>query len=910
MARAGTVEVLLTGDMAGLEKALQRAEKAMEGTASRLRSVAGTLAIGVTAPLAALGGVALNSSIGFEQAMAGVAKTVDAPEEAIARLGQGFTELSEVIPVARTELAGIAEEAGQLGVAFDKIPQFTRVVADLRVATNLGQEAGTTLARLANIMGDVDPAFDRMGATIVDLGNNSASTEREIADMALRIAGAGKVIGLYHPEVMAFAAGLSSVGIESEAGGTAISRVMVEIANAVRSGGEKLGKFAQVAGMSSAEFKEAFEQDAAGAVISFIEGLGRLDAAGVNVFAVLEDVEFQNVRIRDALLRATGAGDLLRRSLDLGRDAWQENTALTAEAERFYQTTGNQLVILRNRVNNIAGELGDVLVPALIKVVDAAEPVIQIVRTLVQVFADLSEPVQMIIIATGALLAMLAPLAFGLSTVVSTVGVLAGTAGAAGASVGFFSMSLATLGALLTPGGVLLAGLALLAALWVRNKIEAAEAARVAEEATQKYLASMSKLDKEQTFNRLGAAKRALAKAEQELADLRAKAEEERSRVRPGGYLTGGITGIVSDETNARIKAQEEHIGRLKAGISQLEKQYIDLAKAEQVAANVVPPPTPGSFDFGASEQAKQIVEIHQDLAMALQTAAGMERLLGDAFDENRAKASAYRSAIQALLEEGVDPASPKLQEYAAALLEAEAATKAADDAEKAAQEAKRERDRLEADALAIVQQAMTAQERYTQQVKRLDSALAEGLITQEQYNKAVGYLDDELAKSTKSMAQTLKEQGVAAGEALIRGLLTGSRNMGDLMKNAVINLAIAKIMGPLKLALGIRSPSRVFMGYGEMIGQGLAIGIESSADRVARATDHLFGAVTPPSLAPAFSLAAPSAAAVSMAGAGRIDLDPSRLPRPLTPFEAARDHQWQALIRESVNVSRSQGWR
>src|SRR5690606_40896677 len=74
-----------------------------------------------------------------------------------------------------------------------------------------------------------------------------------------------------HDALPSFAGALSSVGIEAEAGGTAFSRVMLNMNTAVQKGGKELEGFAQVAGMSTQEFKKAFEKDAATAIIAFIE---------------------------------------------------------------------------------------------------------------------------------------------------------------------------------------------------------------------------------------------------------------------------------------------------------------------------------------------------------------------------------------------------------------------------------------------------------------------------------------------------------------------------------------------------------------------------------------------------------------------------------------------------------------
>lgn len=306
------------------------------------------------------------ASMDFESAMTGVAKTTDFTDEELAAMSESIQEMSTEIPATTDELAGIAEAAGQLGIHKESLLDFTEIMAMLGTATNMtADEAATSLSRLANITGMSQEDFDRLGATIVDLGNNLATTEKEIVDMSLRIAGAGAQVGMTEAEIMSFSGALSSVGIEAEAGGSAFSTLISNMSLAVQKGGDELAQFADVAGMSAGEFAAAFEDDAASAIIQFIQGLGAMDSQGRSAIAVLDEMGLSDIRMRDALLRAAGASDTFTNALQIGSSAWEANTALTTEASKRYATTQSQLTMMQNAYNNLKVAIGDAYTPAL-----------------------------------------------------------------------------------------------------------------------------------------------------------------------------------------------------------------------------------------------------------------------------------------------------------------------------------------------------------------------------------------------------------------------------------------------------------------------------------------------------------------------------------------------------------------
>lgn len=412
----GTIEGLLVlRDRFSSE--LNRAASQLEDTATRMNKVGRQMSdVGsrltqtLSLPLIALGGFAVKSASDFESSFAGVRKTVDATEKELQGLAQGFRDLAKTIPINVNELNKVGEAAGQLGIHKDDILEFSRVMADLGNTTNLtADEAATAVAQFQNIFGAAGKEVDRFGSTLVALGNAGASTEKDILSMGVRIAGAGNQIGLSQGQVLAYASALSSLGIEAEAGGSAISRVMVNIALAVSRGGTELTNFAAVAGQTSAQFKQQFQTDAAGAVNAFIAGLGRMKSSGQDVLGTLDQMGISEIRMRDALLRLAGSGDLLTKSLALQAKAWKDNSALTEEAKKRYETFESQLKLTWGRIRDVGITIGTSLMPVLRDLVSILEPLINKLAKLAEWFATLPKGVRATILVMAGLAATIGP---------------------------------------------------------------------------------------------------------------------------------------------------------------------------------------------------------------------------------------------------------------------------------------------------------------------------------------------------------------------------------------------------------------------------------------------------------------------------------------------------------------------
>ena len=306
------------------------------------------------------------ASMDFESAMTGVAKTTDLTNEELSDMSSAIRGMSTEMPSTAEEIAAVTEAAGQLGIQKDALLDFTEVMTMLGTATNMSaDEAATALARFANITGMSADNYDRLGAVIVGLGNNYATTESEITAMATRLASAGKLAGLTEPEILALSAAMSSVGIEAEAGGTAMTQTLSAIESAVAHGGDTLNEFARIAGMSAADFADMWETNAIGALTSFIGGLGQLEAQGESAVLTLDELGMSGVRQSNMLQSLALAADQMTGAVNLANQEWTSNTALINEASKRYETTESQLQMMQNAYHNLQAAIGDAYTPAL-----------------------------------------------------------------------------------------------------------------------------------------------------------------------------------------------------------------------------------------------------------------------------------------------------------------------------------------------------------------------------------------------------------------------------------------------------------------------------------------------------------------------------------------------------------------
>lgn len=446
----------------GLTSQLEDTGKGIKEVGESIDTITKPIQYASTA-LAAGGVASAKFAIDFEDSFAGVKKTVDATPEQLAKIKQGIIDLSTTgidgrgaIPQTATELNELAAAGGQLGISQENIIDFTEVMAQMGSATNLvGEEGAATLARFQNVMGVGQNEIRNIGSAIVDLGNHSATTESEIAEMALRMGKYGSSVRMSAADVLGYSAALSSLGIEAQMGGSAIGRTWLSIETAVANGGEGLKTFAKYSGKSAEEFKEQWNTDSSGAFNGLLKGLQSAE----NLTVALDDLGINNTQDIQAMMALVNGYDLVTESVNRSNTAYQENTALQEEFNAKNETTASKLANTKNNIVEAARSIGETMLPSI---QDASTTVADFAKGLSQMDDEQKRVVVntgATVIAIGAISKVSAGAIKGVGGIVEAVGNIK-KAFSAGGALAKFAPTLASIGSVAGPAALAVAGIA------------------------------------------------------------------------------------------------------------------------------------------------------------------------------------------------------------------------------------------------------------------------------------------------------------------------------------------------------------------------------------------------------------------------------------------------------------------
>lgn len=345
---------------------LQNTAAAWKATRADLRGQ-----IGETAALAIGAAMPLKLAIDFESAMADVRKVVDfeTPAEFL-RFGDTIKAMSRDIPIAATGLAQIAASGGQLGIKQADLPDFTRTVAKMSTAFDMmPEEAGDSMAKLANAYNLPIKEIGRLGDAINHLSNNSPAKARDLVGSMGRVAGVAKTFGLTEVQTAALTNAFISLGKPPEVAATAINGLLQKLGTADKQG-PKFQKALADIGTDATTMKKLIENDAQGALLTFFKAIEKMPK-GEQMGTL---VDMFGLEYSDDVAALAGSLEQYVKSVNLVANQKNFAGSMDKEFQERANTTANRLQLFKNSLVELGIGVGETLRPALNELLDSVTP--------------------------------------------------------------------------------------------------------------------------------------------------------------------------------------------------------------------------------------------------------------------------------------------------------------------------------------------------------------------------------------------------------------------------------------------------------------------------------------------------------------------------------------------------------
>ncbi|RLJ31379.1 TP901 family phage tail tape measure protein [Chryseobacterium sp. 7] len=416
---ATAVTLLLRADISGAESAIRQLDRSFSGTLSRINAQGQSLInkgkkmqeaglsnmAGGAAMLAPLG-LAVKQAIELESKIADVAKVTndDFGSKGFTELTNNAIAVSNLYGGAATSVAELMAELAAGGVAKKEIDGVARSASKISFAFDMAAgEAAKGYMVIKNAMGitlkETDAVMDAMNAATNKFGGKASNLVTFMAKGGASVASTLKVSGTH---MQAFGNALQVVGQSGEESATIMKRFQKAII-----GNKEL----------SAMFVKA-----GGGAKGLIAILEKAKASG-NAFSWLNkrDVgEYSNAVAQLAANMDTATG--VRNQLNFLSKNSNVTGSVQNEAQNRLKTTGAQLEILKQQTINAGIKIGGALLPSLMKLAQAAKPLIDNLSKWITENPKLVEGIVKIIAAIAALKIGVGALQFGLGSTITTIG--------------------------------------------------------------------------------------------------------------------------------------------------------------------------------------------------------------------------------------------------------------------------------------------------------------------------------------------------------------------------------------------------------------------------------------------------------------------------------------------------------
>jgi hypothetical protein len=429
-----TISIIVAANIKGLEASLGKANKSITGFASQAARVGSMLTFGVTAPLTALGKQAFDTFSNFENAMMKVNAVTGATTEEFKMLTKEAKRLGSTTQFTASQVADLQLILGRKGFKPDAIQGMTESILDLALATgedlSLASEVVSASINAFNLEAE-DAA--RISNTLASAASDSSIQLNTFATAFGHAGASAHAVGVNIEELSAMMGVLMDNGIKASKAGTGLRKIFM-----------------------------------------------KLNETGTKFSSVLEEAAEGEMDLNRAqeLVGTTAANQLLVLTDNLEKvnelsNAYETNTTKLKEmADLMGQTTFAKVKKLESAFEGFRLELGEVLAEMLM-------PMIETVTDLFGVFGTLDRDTQKLIVTIGGIALAAGPVLIALGAMVALIPLLTTGFGVVVGVVTTLGAALSALGIEVVAGSALFASIASFAdTLGDEARLKEQEAAR------------------------------------------------------------------------------------------------------------------------------------------------------------------------------------------------------------------------------------------------------------------------------------------------------------------------------------------------------------------------------------------------------------------------------------------------
>lgn len=395
-----------------------------------------TLLISVVAPLGLVLKSGFQAAVDFEAAMIRVRK-VTSEKVDISWLTDQIKEISKYTPSSQVELAGFAEQLGQLGVDDQNaIVRLMVTMERLQVATDLTAESVTEdIGRIANAFGwDLNAEsgvknVERLANVINFLENKTAASAKQIVAGMNNAAQIGPMLKLEARDVAAMVSYVIAAGTNAEAAGTRISRWYTSALSKGSDFAKMMVGFKRDYGdwkdnpvtpyASEADVMKTLNDEP---LLAFTDALAALNS-------VVDEDRAEMLRkymdtfglVGGKTAAAAQQFEKLQEMVSTLNGEWAGGDSLVREYNQALTSTDAQMKMLNNNIRDVGILMGNSVLPVLNKLIVYVIPAIQMLGA---EFKKLPPNIQLLVVGIPILVVALTPLIFIFSSLFHAISLI------------------------------------------------------------------------------------------------------------------------------------------------------------------------------------------------------------------------------------------------------------------------------------------------------------------------------------------------------------------------------------------------------------------------------------------------------------------------------------------------------